>query len=204
MRHPLSDLFAEYRLLLGSQSPRRRELLEALDVPFDTEVRKIEEEVHPEWPANEIAGHLAWQKAQAYPDLDERTLLLTADTVVVGPAQQVLLKPRNRQAALEALQHLAGQDHVVYSAFCLAHTGTHKVETTATIVRLKDLSTSLLEYYVDKCAPFDKAGAYGIQEWIGYALIEKIEGSYPAVMGLDTAKVFECLWSFQNLSTWNP
>ncbi|MBP9989835.1 MAG: septum formation protein Maf [Bacteroidales bacterium] len=181
-------------LLLASKSPRRRQLLGDLGLPISFVELDVDETITENVPAEERAEYLAKRKAAAYESdkLVAGQVLVTADTVVVMDSQ-VLGKPKSRQEALAMLHGLSGKKHVVYTGMCLK-TATESISfTEATSVWFKELSDSEIEYYIDTYKPFDKAGSYGIQEWIGMIGIEKIEGCFYNVMGLPVARFYEKL-----------
>ncbi len=183
-----------HKLVLGSGSPRRRELLAGLDIPFEVCVLPgIDESYPPTLQAEEIPVYLARKKAEAYlPQLKEDELLLTADTIV-RTSGEVLGKPKDRADAIAMLRKLSGRTHEVITGVCLT-TRRHSVSFPAiSSVRFATLDDAEITYYVDRYRPFDKAGSYGIQEWIGYVAVEAIEGSFYNVMGLPIRKVYEAL-----------
>lgn len=180
------------KLLLASKSPRRRQLLGDLGLPISFINLDVDETIYEEIPAAERAEYLAKRKAEAYSSdkLEPNQVLVTADTLVVLDAQ-VLGKPKSRQMAEIMLQGLSGKKHMVYTGMCLK-TATKTISfTEATSVWFKELSDSEIAYYIDTYKPFDKAGSYGIQEWIGMIGIEKIEGCFYNVMGLPVARFYK-------------
>lgn len=187
----------DYKIILASGSPRRSQLMR--DAGFLFEIRKKDvEEVYP--PGLDIAGvpeYLAKLKAAAFKDeLKADELVITADTVVCIDAK-ILGKPNNRMAAIEMLETLSGKKHTVITGVCLTTSGKEESFSVYTDVYFKRLTAEEIVYYVDNYKPFDKAGAYGIQEWIGYIGIEKIEGSFYNVMGLPVQKLYEALQRFK-------
>ena len=173
----------EYKLILASASPRRHQLM--CDAGFKFEVRlKHTEEIWPEGLAvEEVPEYLAGLKAKAFDgELKEGELLITADTVVCLDAK-ILGKPENREHAIEMLHRLSGRKHQVVTGVCLTTLQEHRSFSAYTDVYFKTLLDQEIICYVDTYKPFDKAGAYGIQEWIGYIGIERIEGSFYNVMG---------------------
>ncbi len=187
----LNDKLKPYRLLLASQSPRRRELMTGCGLPYELAPKYDCEEVYPaDLPAEEVPLYLSQLKSRAYPGpLAPDVILLTADTVVVLDGG-VLGKPCGREEAVGMLGRLSGRRHTVVSGVTLRTAErTHSFEAR-TSVWFRTLSAEEIEHYVDTCRPFDKAGSYGIQEWIGYAAIERIEGSFYNVMGLPIQKVY--------------
>ena len=187
------------RLLLASQSPRRRELLTACGLPYELAPRFDCEELYPaDLPAEEVPLFLSQLKSRAYPTpLGENDILLTADTVVVLNGR-VLGKPRDREEAVEMLHNLSGRRHTVVSGVTLRTAERQHSFSARTDVWFRVLADEEIAYYVDRFHPFDKAGAYGIQEWIGYAAIERIDGSFYNVMGLPVQKVYTELNKFLN------
>lgn len=187
------------RLLLASQSPRRRELITGCGLPYELAPKYDCEERYPaELAAEEVPLYLSQLKSRAYPEpLGERDILLTADTVVVLDGE-VLGKPRDREDALRMLRRLAGRRHTVVSGVTLRSRKQMCTFDARTSVWLRDLTDEEIAYYVDTYHPFDKAGSYGIQEWIGYVAIERIEGSFYNVMGLPIQKLYTELNKFLN------
>lgn len=187
----LNDKLQNYRLLLGSQSPRRRELMTGCGLPYEMAPKYDCEEVFPDdLPAEEVPLFLSRLKSEAYPaPLGPSEILLTADTVVVLD-DEVLGKPHGREEALAMLRRLSGRRHTVVSGVTLRTAGRMHTFQARTSVWLRTLTDEEIAYYVDRFRPFDKAGSYGIQEWIGYAAIERIEGSFYNVMGLPIQKVY--------------
>lgn len=187
------------KLILASQSPRRRELLGTITDDFTIAPVRDVEEVYPRTlPAEEVPAYLSRLKAQAYSDLiaDGQTVVLTADTVVILDGE-ILGKPHDRRQAIEMLSALAGRTHKVVTGVTLSGAdGKTDTFNTVTEVTFGPLDMSDIEYYVDTYKPFDKAGAYGIQEWIGAAAVEKINGSYYNVVGLPLHAIFKHLRRF--------
>ena len=200
------------RLILASNSPRRKELLAGLGIPYDVLVIKGIDESYPDdLPANEVAEYIARKKAQAYEgqrskvksqrqnssektsDLRPSTfdsILLTADTIVVCDGE-ILGKPRDAEDACSMLRKLSGKTHQVYTGYCLQKGEKTVSGTVCSDVTFKELSVEEITHYVNEYKPFDKAGAYGIQEWIGYIGITGIRGSYYNVMGLPVQRIYE-------------
>ena len=185
------------KLLLASKSPRRRQLLSELGFPIDFIALDVDEHVSPTLPAALTAEHLACRKAAACPadSIGEDEVLIAADTVVVH-RNHVMGKPANRDEALAMLRNLQGDSHEVYTGVCLRSHTQQKSFTEKTIVTFCPLNEKELEYYVDTYRPYDKAGAYGIQEWIGMVGVSGIQGCYYNVMGLPVARVYEELKKF--------
>ena len=187
----LKDKLKPYRLLLASQSPRRRELMTGCGLPYELAPKYECEEVYPAgMPGEEVPLYLSRLKSEAYPAaLAPNEILLTADTVVVSDGE-VLGKPLGREEAVQMLRRLSGRRHTVVSGVTLRTAERMHSFEARTSVWFRTLSAEEIEHYVDTCRPFDKACSYGIQEWIGYAAIERIEGSFYNVMGLPIQKVY--------------
>ncbi len=180
-------------ILLGSQSPRRAQLLEALGLNFRQEKADLDEHYPNNLKGAEIAEYLAQAKAEALADNRRpEEILICSDTVVWNKGES-LEKAANRAEALEMLRKLSGCEHEVITAVCcIAPEGTSTFSDSCK-VRFRELDEAEISYYVDEYQPFDKAGAYGIQEWIGLSAIEAIEGSYFTVMGLPTHRIVKYL-----------
>jgi septum formation protein len=180
-----------YKIILASKSPRRRELLSNLGINFDVITLETDESYPPNMPVNEVAAYLALKKAEPFTaEKFPSHLIITADTIVCIE-NEILGKPQNRQHAIEMLKKLSGNDHKVITGVCLSTPNEKKCFTSSTTVHFRTLSNNEIEYYIDNYMPFDKAGAYGIQEWIGFVAVERIEGSYFNVMGLPIQKLYE-------------
>ena len=190
----LQDKLKDYRLILASASPRRRELLAACDLEF-TLAEKFEcEECYPaDLAADKVAEYLSQLKSNAYPHaLGEKDILLTADTVVIL-GDKILGKPHSEEEAVEMISSLSGATHKVVTGVTL-RTAKQTISFSAeSLVSFRTLDTEEVRYYVEKYRPLDKAGAYGIQEWIGYIGIEGIEGSFYNVMGLPVQRLYTTL-----------
>jgi septum formation protein len=201
-------------LILASNSPRRKELLAGLGIPYDVLVIKGIDESYPDdLPANEVAEYIARKKAKAYVNDNklsivrsahrdacqsknsQLSIILTADTIVVCDGE-ILGKPRDAEDACSMLRKLSGKTHQVYTGYCLQKGEKTISGTVCSDVTFKELSDEEITHYVNEYKPFDKAGAYGIQEWIGYIGITGIRGSYYNVMGLPVQRIYEELKSF--------
>lgn len=195
----LNDKLKPCRLLLASQSPRRRELMTGCGLPYELAPKYDCEEIYPEdLPAEQVPLYLSRLKSETYPEpLAQNDILLTADTVVVLDGE-VLGKPHGREEALRMLGRLSGRRHTVVSGVTLRTAERIRSFEVRTGVWFRKLTDEEIAYYVDTFRPFDKAGSYGIQEWIGYAAIERIEGSFYNVMGLPVQKVYTELDKFLN------
>jgi len=180
-------------LLLGSQSPRRAQLLEALGLQFRQAKANLEEHYPPQLKGAQIAEYLAEAKADALAkERADDEILICSDTVVWNKGES-LEKAANREEAMQMLLKLSGSDHEVITAVCCIAPEGRTVFSDTCKVRFRELDEAEILYYVDEFKPYDKAGAYGIQEWIGLAAIEAIEGSYFTVMGLPTHRIVEYL-----------
>ena len=186
----LQDRLKNYRLILASASPRRRELLAACDIDF-TLAEKFEcEECYPaDLEADKVAEYLSQLKSNAYPHaLAEGDILLTADTVVIAGGE-ILGKPKDNADAERMLKILSGATHKVVTGVTLRTTSRTISFSAESFVTFRTLENEEIKYYIEKYRPLDKAGAYGIQEWIGYTAIEGLQGSFYNVMGLPVQKV---------------
>lgn len=190
----------KYQIILGSQSPRRQYLLKELGIKFDVKLKQMGEEVYPEnLTREEIPLYLARIKAEAFDDeLNENIIVITADTIVWKDGQ-VLQKPKDEKEAFDILKSLSGTMHQVYTGVCIRSVNQKSTFSSRTDVYFKNLTDKEIWYYIDKYEPFDKAGAYGIQEWLGYIGVEKIDGSFFNVMGLPVQKLYVELKKFLNI-----
>ena len=191
------DNLNKYRIVLASNSPRRRELLSGLGISYEVRVLPDVEESYPAaLPVGEIAEYIAREKAEAYKSvMTDDELLITADTVVVCKGE-VMGKPVDEADARRMLHKLSGCTHQVTTGVCLTTTGAHRSFSVTTNVSFKNLSDEEIDYYVANYRPMDKAGAYGIQEWIGYIGVTGLEGSYFNVMGLPVQRIYKELCTF--------
>ena len=214
----------KYKIILASNSPRRRELLAGLDVNFEVKVLNGIDESYPDdLDAYQVAEFIAQKKAEAYRSLlneeessAEECLILTADTVVIAPAADeqndqegkgiILGKPKTADDAVRMLRMLSGKTHHVVTGVCLTTKDGQRHFSVTTEVSFKELTDWEINYYISHYRPFDKAGAYGIQEWIGLVGVESISGSFYNVMGLPVQRIYEELTaSFGlNLDNVNP
>ena len=186
-----------YKIILASNSPRRKELLAGIDVPFEVRVIDGIDESYPDTlPTKDIAEYIAKKKATAYRETmagDE--LVITADTIVVL-GSQVMGKPHDANEACSMLRQLSGQTHQVITGVTLTTKERQMSFSVETDVTFKNLSDEEIDYYVTHYRPFDKAGAYGIQEWIGHIGVTGMSGSYFNVMGLPVQRIYEALKTF--------
>jgi len=181
------------RIVLASASPRRRQLLEWAEIPFDIIVRDTPETWPHGLPVNDIPVHIARNKALAVkPAVDAGRLILAADTVVVL-GEEIIGKPKDREDAVNILLRLAGRRHEVITGVTLMKGETERIFADRTAVWFHELTRTEIEGYVDRYKPYDKAGAYAIQEWIGVVGISRIEGDFYNVMGLPVSRVVQAL-----------
>ncbi|MEP5611753.1 MAG: Maf family nucleotide pyrophosphatase [Cyclobacteriaceae bacterium] len=180
------------KLILGSQSPRRRDLLE--NVGFQFEVKSIDhDEVFPDdMPVEDVAEFLAIEKNRAFREQLKDETVLTADTVVISK-DRILGKPKNKVEAINMLSALSGNSHSVVTGVCISNDQNRHSLSSSTQVKIKTLSINEINHYVSKFEPFDKAGAYGIQEWFGLIAVEWIKGSFYNVVGLPIHEVYDIL-----------
>ena len=193
----LENTLKGYDIVLASASPRRRQLLQELGIRFRVQPKKVEENFDEQLAPVQVAEYLSKLKARAFSkeELEEKTIVITADTVVTIDGM-IMGKPKDPANAREMLQQLSGRSHQVITGVTLRSAEKMKTFSVSTKVFFKELSNEEIEYYITRFKPFDKAGAYGIQEWIGHAAIERIEGSYFNVMGLPVHRLYEELLAF--------
>ena len=187
----------KYHIILASKSPRRQELLRGMGVEFEILTKETDERFSPEMPLDEVPKYLSMQKSLAFTDkeLPADYLLITSDTVVICEGE-ILGKPKDREDAARMLQLLSGKTHHVVTGVTMRSaqkTESFAVRSNVTFATLDDEE---IDYYIEHCKPYDKAGAYGIQEWIGYVGISGLEGSFYNVMGLPTRRLYQCLKGF--------
>lgn len=185
------------KLILGSNSPRRQELLRGLDVDFTVDTgNTFEESLEPGTEPHLVPLHMAEGKSHGFHrPLAADEVLITADTVVIC-GNAVMGKPHSRQEAFDMLRALSGRTHEVVTAVTIRDCEREKSFSDSTTVVFEEMSDAEIDYYIDRYRPFDKAGAYGIQEWIGYALISSITGSFYNVMGFPVHRVYRALADF--------
>lgn len=186
----------QFRFILASKSPRRQFLLKELGIPFELVTKDVDESFPDHLQKDEIPLFLSRKKADAFErDLDEKTIVITADTIV-WINDHVLNKPENAEEASVMLRELSGNRHEVFTGVCLKSSKKEVAFAVRTIVYFRELTAGEINYYISQYKPFDKAGAYGAQEFIGYIGVEKIEGSYFNVMGLPVKELYEELVKF--------
>jgi septum formation protein len=188
----LKEKLKNYKLILASGSPRRQQFFKELDVDFTIEVREIEETYPKHLLASEITDYLAQLKASAFDNLSEKDIIITSDTIVWKDSKAIG-KPTDIEDARKMLQNLSGAMHEVITSVCFTGKHFQKTINDTTKVWFKVLTEDEISYYLTHYKPFDKAGSYGIQEWIGYIGIDRLEGSYFNVMGLPTHLVYKTL-----------
>ena len=194
----LKDKLANYTLILASGSPRRQQFFKDLDLDFEIRLKEIEEVYPPELQAEAITNYLAELKASAFEgELKENEILITSDTIV-WHNNKALGKPKNEEDAFAILQSLSNATHEVITSVCFKTKAKTDTIFEVTKVTFNALSDQAIHYYLDHYKPYDKAGAYGIQEWIGFVGVSKIEGSYTNVMGMPTDKVFDYFNNLDN------
>ncbi|MRH99264.1 septum formation protein Maf [Kriegella sp. EG-1] len=187
----LKEKLKNYEIILASGSPRRQEYFKQLGLQFKVELREIEEIYPPKLIANEITAYLAELKGKAFlGDINDNQIVVTSDTIV-WHNNKALGKPKNKQEAFVMLQSMSDKWHEVITSVCFNRKDIQKTKSSSTRVKFRQLTAAEIEYYVAEFKPYDKAGAYGIQEWIGLIAIEAIEGSYANVVGLPTHLVYE-------------
>ena len=191
------------QIILGSNSPRRKELLKGLDIDFEVDTNNnFEEGFGPEIPYDQVPRLMSQGKSNGFHrSLKENEILITADTMVILPATagkpgEILGKPKDREDACRMLRDLSGREHHVTTAVTLRDSHRQETFDVTTEVWFKELSQEEIDYYVDTYKPYDKAGAYAIQEWIGHVGITRIEGSYFNVVGFPVQRVYEALKRF--------
>jgi len=192
----LNQQLQQYNIILGSASPRRKDLLSDIGIKFTIKTTNKEEDFPEELKEQEIAEFLAKQKSYFLSKyLKNNDLLITADTIVSFKGE-LLNKPKNKEEAFNTLSKLSGNTHKVITGVCIKNLGKEIIFSETTMVTFNNLTDKEINYYINNHNPFDKAGAYGIQDWIGKIGIQKIEGSYSNVVGLPTSELYEQLKSF--------
>ena len=179
----LREKLKEYNVILASKSPRRQQFLKDLDIDFTIQLKEVEEIFPKELKGTEITDFLADLKSKPFTALEKNDLLITSDTIVWFN-NKALGKPKDEDDAFKILRELSGEKHQVITSISIKGNNFQKIFNDTTDVYFKELSDAEINYYIKNYKPFDKAGAYGIQEWIGYIAIERMEGSYFNVAGL--------------------
>lgn len=184
------------KLVLASQSPRRKELLEKADLDFEIAIKEVEEIYPADMPVDQIPEYLACLKASVFDaEFLKGKVLITSDTIVVFNGN-VLGKPKDRDEAIQFLSMLSNETHTVITGVCIQSSEKKESFIEKSVVKFHPMTEDEIINYVDQYQPFDKAGAYGIQDWIGYVKIEKITGTYANIMGLPIDKVYAVLMGF--------
>jgi len=186
----LREKLKNYNVILASGSPRRQQFFKELDLEFKIQIKEIEEKFPKHLKGTEITDFLANLKSQAFTNLTEKDLLITSDTIV-WLENKALGKPKNKQEAYTMLKELSGKKHEVITSISIRNNNFQKIINDTTVVYFKEISDKEITYYINNYNPYDKAGAYGIQEWIGFIAIDKTEGSYFNVVGLPVHKLFK-------------
>lgn len=189
----LKHKLANYSIILASGSPRRQQFFKDLDLDFEIRLKEIEEIYPPELKAGQITNYLAELKANAFEgELNDNEILITSDTIV-WHKDKALGKPKDKEDAFSILKSLSNATHEVITSVCFKTKNKTELISEITKVTFNPLTDAVIDYYLEHYKPYDKAGAYGIQEWIGFIGVAKVEGSYTNVMGMPTDKVFEYL-----------
>lgn len=184
------------KLILASGSPRRQELLENSGIiPFEKRVKEIDESFSPEMEVTQVASYLAKKKALAFESVAPDEVYLTADTIVLCN-EKIFGKPKDRQDAIQTLTILSNTEHQVITGVCFRSNSQLHVFDDISKVKISKMSLTEIEFYIDNYQPFDKAGSYGIQDWLGICKVEYIKGSYSNIMGLPMQKVYKELLAF--------
>ena len=192
----LSNL-KKYHIILASKSPRRQELLRGMGVDLEILTKETPENYPTDLPLDEVPKYLSLQKSLAFTDeeLPADYLLITSDTVVICEGE-ILGKPKDKEDAERMLRLLSGKTHHVVTGVTVRSAKKTESFAVRSNVTFAELDDEEINYYIEHCKPYDKAGAYGIQEWIGYVGISGLEGSFYNVMGLPTRKLYQCLKGF--------
>lgn len=184
------DNLKKYRIILGSASPRRQELLRGIDIPFEVISKDVDESFPPSMTGVGIPMYLAEKKANAFSEMiTDDTMVITADTIVLLEGK-VLGKPADKESAKKMLNQLSGKTHQVITGVCITTKMRRRTFHTVSEVRFAHLNEVEINYYLEHYAPYDKAGSYGVQEWIGFIAVEQITGSYFNVMGLPIQRLY--------------
>lgn len=191
----LKEHLKNYNIILASGSPRRQQFLKDLNLDFTIQLKEVDEVYPPHLKGKEITDYLAELKSSEFTDLNKNDILITSDTIVWLEGKAIG-KPNNKQDALRILKELSGKKHQVFTSICLKTSTDIKIINDTTDVYFKELTDDEINYYLDKFQPYDKAGGYGIQDWIGLIGVEKIDGSYFNVMGLPVHKLYAELLKF--------
>lgn len=186
----LKEKLSNFNLILASGSPRRQDFFKQLDVPYTIQIKEVDEVYPEELKASQITDYLADLKSKSFTELNENDLLVTSDTIVWFE-DKAIGKPKNKQDAFNMLNKMSGKKHFVYTSVSIKNKNFQKIFNDETEVEFEQFTTEEINYYLDNFKPFDKAGSYGIQDWIGLTGVKKITGSYFNVMGLPVHKLYK-------------
>jgi len=190
------DNLKDKKIILASKSPRRQELLKGLDIEFEIRTKDIDEDYPSNLRPNDVPSYLADLKAAAFDrELKDNEIIITSDTIVILFGD-ILEKPKSEEEAKSMIRRLSGKTHTVVTAVCIKSRSKKELFSDQTKVTFSKLDEEEIDYYISNYKPFDKAGSYGVQEWIGYVAIDKLEGSYFTVMGFPLHKVYKSLKTF--------
>jgi len=188
----LREKLKNHHIILASGSPRRQQFFKELDLDYKIDVREVDEVYDPKLKGADITDYLSQLKASVFKDLTEKDIVITSDTIVWKDTIAIG-KPSSYSEAKQMLFELSGHMHEVITSVCFTSKNYQKTIHDTTKVWFKTLTETEIEYYLDNYKPFDKAGSYGVQEWLGYIAIDRLEGSYFNVMGLPTRLVYKTL-----------
>ena len=191
----LKEKLKQYNIILASGSPRRQQFLKDLNLDFTIQLKEIEEIYPPHLIGLEITDYLAELKSSVFTNLNKNDILITSDTIV-WLDNKAIGKPKDKQEAIVIFKEMSGKKHQVFTSICLKTITNTRIVNDTTDVYFKTLSDEEINYYLDNFQPYDKAGGYGIQDWIGLVGVEKIDGSYFNVMGLPVHKLYAELLKF--------
>ena len=186
----LREKLSNYNLILASGSPRRQHLFKELDIPFTIDIREVEEVYPKHLKGAQITDYLADLKSKSFKNLQAKDLLITSDTIVWFE-EKAIGKPKNKKDAFDMLKKMSGKEHDVFTSVSIRGKSIQKIFNDKTMVLFEEFTNEEINYYIDKCSPYDKAGSYGIQDWIGLIGVKKITGSYFNVMGLPVHKLYK-------------
>ena len=186
----LREKLSNYNLILASGSPRRQHLFKELDIPFTIDIREVEEVYPKHLKGAQITDYLADLKSKSFKNLQANDLLITSDTIVWFE-EKAIGKPKNKKDAFDMLKKMSGKEHDVFTSVSIRGKSIQKIFNDKTMVLFEEFTNEEINYYLDKYSPYDKAGSYGIQDWIGLIGVKKITGSYFNVMGLPVHKLYK-------------
>lgn len=186
----LREKLSNYNLILASGSPRRQHLFKELDIPFTIDIREVEEVYPKHLKGAQITDYLADLKSKSFKNLQANDLLITSDTIIWFE-EKAIGKPKNKKDAFDMLKKMSGKEHDVFTSVSIKGKSIQKIFNDKTMVLFEEFTNEEINYYLDKYSPYDKAGSYGIQDWIGLIGVKKITGSYFNVMGLPVHKLYK-------------